>query len=272
MHLYNSNIVYGSFCNITSAIKLFYKLNGFELLMSDIHVQLLMKAAKRNLSASSKPKAPIEVPHLLYIISHANYKDPQQHAFVAAVLTAFFGCLRRSNTVPPSASAFNPAKHLTRRAVVFQHDAIVLTLPWTKTLQDQRDIFTVTIAKSSDCVIDPVGIIQTFITTYPAQPLDPAFSYYVDGVRHMLTQSMLDRLLKSNLQAMGVPAAAYGSHSLRRGGTTLIYSSNVAPELIRAHGTWKSMSYTKYIHLSHKQKKLPTQSMYRSINAMLSNC
>ena len=268
MHLYRSQITYGSLCNIASAIKLFYALNGYELLMSDIHVQLLMKAAKRNLSSTSKPKAPLEVPHLLHIISTANYQDPQNHAFVAAVVTAFFACLRRSNTVPPSQATFDPAKHLTRQAVVFASDSIILTLPWTKTLQDKKDIFTITIAKPQQCIIDPVAIIKNFMSQYPALPSDPAFSYYVRGARQMLTQSMLDRLLKASLASMGVPVSAYSSHSIRRGGTTLMYQGNVAPELLRAHGTWSSMSYTRYISLSHKQRKIPTQCMYSAINSM----
>lgn len=248
---------------------MFYKLNGYDLLLSDIHIQLLMKAAKRDLSAESKPKAPIEVPHLLHIITNANYNEPLEYAFVAAAVTAFFACLRRSNTVPPSAAAFDPKKHLTRQSIVFKQDAIVITLPWTKTLQNQDDIFTVTIAKPSQCVIDPVHILSSFFSAYPALPSDPAFSYYVNGKRFMLIQTALSKILKAKLTKMGVPAAAYSSHSLRRGGCSLMYMANVPAELLKAHGTWKSMCYLRYIALSHKQKKKPTLSMYQTINNML---
>ena len=267
-HLTKTCSAYGSILNYSSAIKLFYNLNGYEVTMSDIHMQLLLKAAKRNKSASSKPKAPIEVPHLLFIVSNANYMDACQFSFVAAVLIAFFGCLRRSNVVPPSEAGFDPSKHLTRSSITIHSDSIILALPWTKTLQNRDQIFTITIAKPQDCIIDPVAMYVSFITKYPAQPLDPAFCFYKDGARVVLTQPALARRLKAALSRMGVPAAAYGTHSLRRGGTSLMYSGGIPAHLLRAHGTWKGASYQRYIELNHRQKKAPTLAMYTAINQL----
>lgn len=267
IHLTNTCSAYGTLANYSSAIKLFYQVHGYQVYMSDIHMQLLMKAAKRQMSSQSKPKAPIEIPHLKFIMQNTDNNDPSQQMFLAAIMVAFFGCLRRSNVVPPSDLLFDSSKHLTRAAIKILPDSLVLVLPWTKTLQDASDVFTVVIAKPQSSPIDPVHIYTQFAINHPVLANDPAFSFYSNGRRSILTQSTLSKKLKHFLTSMGVAADAYGTHSLRRGGVTLMYASSVAPDMIRAHGTWKGCSYQKYISLSHRQKKQPTMAMYNSINA-----
>jgi hypothetical protein len=83
--------------------------------------QLLAGIHRRRL-ASPQRRAPVTLALLGYWRSQLNLGDPAHRSLWAALLLAFYGLLRKSEITVPSASAFDPCQHLTRRRVRFSRD------------------------------------------------------------------------------------------------------------------------------------------------------
>ena len=259
---------YGTIQNKLSAIKKLYNLCGYKVDVSDPIIDLLLRACKREMSSVSKPKAPIEPGHLILISHMIDPGNIHHKLFYNALLIQFFGCLRKSNLLPPSIKGFSVVKQLTRGDLHVLQDGIIITLPWTKTLQNAEDVMTIAIAKVEGAIIDPVSQYQNFITEFPMPPRMPAFSLTAGGKVFVLTQNNYIDYLKHFLERLGLPAAAYGSHSVRRGGTTELFHSGVGHKLIKAHGGWKSSCYERYISVNNSDKLIPTTKMINHINSV----
>ena len=266
----SKNMVYGTIQNKLSAVAKFYRLCECNLDVSHPCLDLLMKACKRDLSATSKPKAPIEPGHILLIRTFCDQSDLTNRLFFVALVTQFFTCFRKSNLLPPSLNTFSPFKHLTRGDIKLCGSNIVFTLPWSKTLQSRDNIMTVSLAAAPPgSILDPVDIIVGFLRDFPLpKPTMPAFSLF-DGHRLVvLTQQVYINLLKHHLAVLGLPPDAYSSHSVRRGGTTLLWEAGAKPNLIKLHGGWKSDCYARYIDPNFSQRLQPSQLMVSHINKL----
>lgn len=259
---------YGTLCNALSAISKFYELSGFKLDTQSPVIDLLLKSCKRHMSSVSKPKSPIQVPHILLIKNIVNFNDPAEHAFFVALVIQFFSTIRISNLLPVSVNSLNSIKHLRRSDIVFVDNCIILTLPWSKTLQNADNIFTIPIVSNPGSVLDPVYIYSQFITNHPVPPKFSAFSYQIAGVPHVITQSMYQQYLKSFLSKLGIDSSSFSSHSVRRGSASFMFESSVPNHLLKAHGTWRSNAYTRYLSFNFKQKCVPTVKMNEKINQM----
>ena len=252
---------YSSVQNMVSSIKKFYSIMDYHIDTSHPVLDLYLKSAKRTMSARSQPKAPIQLGHIMAIASTLDSKDPKMLAFFTALLIQFYACLRVSNLVPASATSLSSIRHLRRCDLVPTTDALVLTLPWTKTLQSKEDIFTIPIARMNDVPLDPVSAYEYFIRANPAPPRYPAFTFKSAGQLSILTVSMYSELLRKAIIAIGLPPQAYTTHSVRRGSASLLFELRVPNRLIKNHGTWRSECYNRYIHVSHAQKLIPTKAI-----------
>ena len=215
------------------------------------------------MSNQSHPKSPILPAHLILIPNVININCPKYAAFYSALLVQFFSCIRKSNLLPVSTRDLKSNKHLKRGDIVFTADSMILVLPWTKTLQNKDNLFTIPIARAPPGAINPVETYHQFVLTNPVPSSYPAFAYRDAGVIHILTQSQYIDILKSALEKLNIPSKSFSSHSIRRGGASLLFQMGLSPNLIKHHGTWRSNCYTRYITFNHEQKMLPTQSMLR---------
>ena len=259
---------FGTIANKLSAICKFYALTGFHVDSHNPTIELLVKSCRRDLSVSSRPKAPLEPAHLILIRDMLDYNVLTHRLFFIALIIQFFGCLRKSNLLPPSARTFSPFKHLTRGDIHFVDGAIVLTLPWTKTLQHKNDIITIPIADVPGAVINPVQLYKEFVQNFPLPPRMPAFAIAIPQKLIVLNQQEYVDILKFYLHKIGLPADAYSSHSVRRGSATTMMQSGCSQQMIKRHGTWKSSCYERYITVNHNDKLQPTQKMVSYINSI----
>ena len=188
--------------------------------------------------------------------------------FFVALVIQFFGCLRKSNLLPPSIRMFSPFRHLTRGDIHFVDGAIVLTLPWTKTLQHKNNIETIAIADVPGVPFNPVQIYRDFVHLFPLSPKMPAFAVASAQKLIMLTQAEYVEILKFYLQKIGLPPDAFSSHSVRRGSATTMMHSGVSQQAIKRQGTWKSDCYQRYITVNHADKVQTTQKMVSYINSI----
>ena len=251
--------------NVVSSLKKFYALSGYVLDVNNPLIDLLLKAAKRTMSSQSKP---IQPAHIILIKQLVDVSVPIQHAFIVSLVFQFFSCVRKSNLLPPTVSNFHKAKCLKRSDIVYKQGSLVVMLPWTKTLQNSQDIYSVCIAKNQSSVLDPVSMYLQFIHMFPMPQSYPAFSFKASGKVQILTQSMYNIMLKQFMEKIGIPSHSFSSHSVRRGSSSLMFESGLDIHLLKHHGTWKSSSYQKYITYNHAQKLLPTQKMYQKIDQM----
>ena len=95
--------------------------------MSVIALDLLLKACKRQLSSTSKPKAPLEPGHIMLITQRLDQSDPINRLFYVALVTQFFTCVRIRNLLPTSTRTFSLFRHLSRGDFNFTNDAIIVT-------------------------------------------------------------------------------------------------------------------------------------------------
>mgnify|MGYP001550464899 CR=1 FL=1 len=274
MYLLSRIKAYVSLSNYQSSIATFYKAYGFQLDTSDIIFKLFNMAAKKTLNTVPSPKLPLEYHHLLQFLRVADMSNPFHMTFISAVVTGFFGLLRRSNICPPSVLQFDHHKHLTRSDIDISPTSLVVNLRWTKTNQHGDKVFKVPIASFPGSPLDPPVLFAAFNDTLRVFPQDPCFSFYLHGRHYVLTHQDLAHMLKSFLHAIGVDAAGYASHSIRRGGATLFHMAGVPSLDIQAHGTWQSDAYRRYVDVPLRDRFRPTKRVFSylaDVNRQVSN-
>ena len=187
---------FGTVTNKLSAISKFYCLSGYYLDQQHPVIDMLIKACRREMSVSSRPKAPLEPGHILLIQAAIDSDLPLHRLFYVALIVQFFACLRKSNLLPTSLRNFSPARHLTRGDFHFTPGAMIITLSWTKTIQNNQEIVTLPIADVPGAVLNPVHIVKTFFDMFPLSPKMPAFALLNADKLILLTQSVYADLLK----------------------------------------------------------------------------
>ena len=76
-------------------------------------------------------------------------------AFVKAICCLLFGTILKMSMC------------LKRKDIVYVDGSLVVLLPWTKTLQNSDDIFTIVIARSETVLFDPVSMYMDFVHKFP---------------------------------------------------------------------------------------------------------
>ena len=269
--IYSTRVTaYGSVANVLSSIKRFYSYCDYKLDVSAPAIDLLMKALRRQMSQSEKPKAPITPGHLVLIASLLDASDPTDIAFYAAMLIQFFSLVRKSNLLPPSFKTYSRFNHLSRRDIKYKDGNLYITLKWTKTLQNKDNVFVIPIASNKNGVLNPVDTYLDFVNRFHVPDNFPAFSLYMSKKLYVLTQNVYVQKLKFFMSKLNLPVSMFSSHSLRRGGASCMFQSQVPVSMIKAHGTWRSDCYQRYLSFNNQQKLEPTKKMFSYINSMFS--
>ena len=257
--------------NKLSALKKFYALSGFEIKSDHPILLMLTRASRRELSITARPKAPLEPGHIILIKHMLDGANPIHTMFYVALNIQFFTCIRKSNLLPPSVRAYSPFHHLSRGDLHFAPGALIVTLPWTKTIQGKEDILTLSIMDAPGSILDPVGEYRNFVQFFPVPSQTvPAFCIVGSSVT-VLTQQMYIDLLKHFLGRLGLPIDSFSSHSIRRGSATCMSQSGVDNKLIKFQGGWKSHCFERYIEVMHKDRIIPTKKMITYINKTYGN-
>lgn len=258
----------GTMTNKLSAISKMYALCDYNFDSNNPTVDLLIKSCRREMSTSSRPKAPLEPGHILRIANCVDFSVLTHRLFYIALVVQFFACLRKSNLLPTSTKNFSQSKHLTRGDFHFVPGAMILSLSWTKTIQNNQEIVTLPIADIPDAVINPVAVVKQLFTAFPLPSKMPAFALPHHNKLIVLTQQVYGELLKLYLQKVGVNPDAFTTHSVRKGSASTMFHSGLSQQHIKMHGTWKSSCFERYITANHADRLLPSQKMVRYINTL----
>lgn len=195
---------------------------------------------------------------LAKIIRRLDLFSPTNLAFVAAMLVAFFGFLRKANVCPVKDNG-NPAEDLSpvcRGDFEFASDLSVvwLHLRKTKTIQFGQRTLRVPLPHIPGSILCPVTALRRLFGAVAAPPEAYAFSYSVQGRLTTLTHRVFVARFKSDLLSVGLDSSQYAGHSFRRGGATFAFQCGAPAAQIKEQGDWKSSAYLLYLEFDDRAR------------------
>jgi len=226
---------------IPSAVNNLFKFDTNPL-STDTNGASLLKATKttiRRLTGPSVSKLPVLKTHLEQMVQRCT-ASPQDVRDMFMLLLMFVGFLRESEAVALKASNV-----------------------WVQRLENGSDALYVVIKKSKT---DQFGENATIVVaSQPGSNLCPVMWYKAHTARRAPTSTFLfhsvvphsvgkplakatsNHTIKRWLTHIGVDPRPFGSHSLRRGGTTAAAKAKVRMHVIQRHGRWKSDAVYLYV-------------------------
>ncbi|KAF5387550.1 hypothetical protein D9757_006561 [Collybiopsis confluens] len=213
-------------------------------------VQRLIRGIKRYYGEKTRsPKLPITAAIMAKLASsNGALLGWDQANFNAAYKLAWSGFLRCGEFTLGEREVFNPAVHLTRDSVQFlpsfdNPSHIRLTLPESKTDPFRKGV-SILIAAVPHSPFCAVTALKHLFATHPLPSGSPLFCTTV-GLP--MTRSFFISMLKSHLEAAGIPSVGYSGHSFRRGAATSAAAAGYSDYEIQLLGRWRSDAYKLYI-------------------------
>ena len=179
----------------------------------------------------------------LHLRNTPGYLYQDRRMLWAAFTTAFFGFLRASEFVCPSTSRFDHNTTLMWSDIMLGQSRLKIHIKGSKT-DPFRQGHSLLLGASSSSVC-PVTAMQKFREVIGTPNLTSPVFTFTDG--SFLTRERLTMTLRQLLQTAGYDAAAYASHSFRRGAATTAAAAGLPVWLIQTLGRWASDCYRRYI-------------------------
>lgn len=220
---------------------------------NNYYLNSVLQGIKRIKSTTVQRKLPITPQILLLIRHHLDLHKPCDILFWATCLLAYFGLLRKSNLLPPSAKQFNPSKHPCRGDITKASGGLALRIKASKTIQFGERIHLIPLPFIQGHPLCPVTAITAMLCQQPRQ-LTPSHPLLTLPAGQLLTQSAFLTRLRSILQTCGLPAHAFSGHSFRRGSASAMFQAGLPGEVIQIMGDWKSDAYKLYLDIDIDSK------------------
>jgi hypothetical protein len=252
----SKTLKFNSIQNYLTIIRLLHKEADKPCPLDSHYIQGVLKGAKRMLGDLQTCKLPITPQILLGIFKTINLNSSFDVSFWAASLVAFFSFFRKSNLFVPSINIFDPDRHLSRQAVSFQTDGVLLTIRKTKTIQNGERVLLIPLPRILGSPLCPAqALLLLFKMVRCTAPVCPAFLFQSKGKTLPLTYKNFLTRLQHSLSQLGFDCSQYSGHSFRRGGASFALECGVPAELIQAQGDWKSDAYKRYLDPSIQHRK-----------------
>ena len=239
--------------NYLSGMRTMLALLGLEMPeVKDRQMQMFLTGLKRTMQYTVKQAAPITPQLLLQMSKVVNYKDKIETIAWTAVLLGFYMFLRKSNLVPDTMDKFDQLQQFRRADanLLGPGKAMMFKIRWTKTLQFRQRILRVPVLSADNQAICPVFWVHKMLQDNPGVPPDPLFLMQTPQQKLCLSSNQLIYHLRKWLKLIGEDDMSYSLHSLRRGGATFAYQSNMEGEMIKLLRGWASDCYKRYIDIS----------------------
>ena len=141
---------------------------------TDQSIQLFQKSLKINASFKPINRSPLTIELLFQIIQKCQLL-PSTVIFVPLYLLTFFSFLRISNILPHSTTSFDKTRQLARADIILQAQGAVILVKWSKTIQNRRDVATVSIPALGESPLCPIKALRTMFQKIPGSDNDPLF-------------------------------------------------------------------------------------------------
>ena len=252
--------------NYISGVKLLHVLSGLPFPhLATIELRLLVKGLAKLNPFLPRQALPITPAILLHMYAVMDCDNPMYVALWCAYVLAFFLFARKSNMVPVSARAFDPAKHLCRSDIMLARGHVLVYIKWSKTIQCADRYLLIPLVAIPGSPLCPRWAVTRMISTIKAPSTAPAFVYPTPQGLHTITHARFTQELRRLLALAGHNPQGYSGHSFRRGGASFALQAGVPGEMIRVHGDWKSEAYLRYLDIPMRDRSRVSAHMAASL-------
>ena len=247
-YLAKSDFTPGSISNHISHLRTYYRLAGLDARpLHHYRLGLALRAVTMTIRRPSSTKLPVTPSILRRVVARLS-TAPDSEGLVLAILIMFIGFLRQSSLAPPTVSAFDPSRHLTRADVTATDQGLAVNIKWSKTMQRASDMKTVLLPPTADPSICPLKAYTRYLQRAPPAPLPARAPLVAFSDGNPITTRYIARAWTRALQQEGLSTTAFSLHSLRKGGASFAYHDGDAKlNDVMAQGTWKSDAVRTYI-------------------------
>ena len=173
--LYQKGLSQANISNHIAGIRAMFIVYGLNTdPFKDERLPLFIKSLKINAPLALKGQKIITVNMLQKIIDISQTLD-HLLVFQTLYLFTFFSFLRLSNILPHSARQFDPTRHLTRGDIIFSQKLCTVIVKWSKTLQDRKQMATITIPDLGTSPLCPMKALRNMFQAVPADKNSPLF-------------------------------------------------------------------------------------------------
>ena len=225
--------------NYLSGIRTILALSGLDIPdVKDRQMQMFLTRLKRDMDHTVKQAEPMTPQLLVHMSRVVNYKDKIEVIAWTAVLLGFYMFLRKSNLVPDAMDKFDALQQFQRADInlLGLDRAMMCEIRWTKTIQFKQKVLRFPVLPTENKAICPVFWVHKMIQDNPGNPQDPLFLIHTPLLRLSLSANQLVYRLRKWLKLVGQDDMAFSLHSLRRGGATFAYQSDMEAEMIKLLG------------------------------------
>ena len=236
----------------------------------DKQMQMFNQGLKRIMPHAVKQAAPITPEILVKMSKVVNYQDTVEMIAWTATLLGFYMFLRKSNLVPDNMQGFNIQQQFARQDINITglQDPIMAEIRWSKTIQFKQRVLRCPVLPAGNKSICPVYWTHHMITHVKAGPTEPLFAIpSKDGWLSLSANQLVARIRKW-LKLIKEDEEAYSLHSLRRGGATFAYRSNLEADMIKTLGDWSSDAFKRYIDVSMDQRYTSMRKFVDALNRL----
>lgn len=239
-------VKYSSLGGYLSALWQLHKLAGLPHVdPKTFEIEMTKRGIRRVIGDEVKQAPPATLKDLRLIFATLDMSRSMDVAFWLSVLLCFRGLLRKSNVMEPGMC-------VRRRDIMFYQGGISTAIYRTKTIQyRERSLLIPFIRTNNLFCIDAVTRRLLELVSYPSQDSQLA-AYMVGPVWVRVSYAWYARRLRDLAKRLCLPALT--SHSMRRGGATLLADSGFSLIEIKNLGDWKSMSVLNYLVQTDKAK------------------
>ena len=190
-----------------------------------------------------------------------------------ALLLGFYMFLRKSNLVPDTMTTFDGTQQFHRSDINLLgiDKAMMCEIRWSKTIQHKQKVLRLPVLPAKNKVICPVFWVHYMISRIPAKPDDPVFTLLSGETTLALSANQLIYRLRKWLILVREEPTTYSLHSLRRGGGTFAYQSDMEGEMIKLLGDWASDTYKRYIDVSMDKRYDSMKLFVEALNRYVMN-
>ena len=250
--------------HLLSSVKYLHESLNFSLRCDSFQLDATMQGLKRRLA-----RAPFRVLPITPMILRAMYlkldmRKPQDLALWCSFLVAFYGLLRKKNTVPENVVECDTGA-LQRRNIKVDAslNMVYVYVGYSKTNNFcTRDVI-LPIPGNNDSALDPVRHLSALFDSVSCSDDMPAFTH---SKRGFITHSVFTNRLKGLLRSVGLNPDLFSGHSFRRGGATFLHNSGGTALMVQACGDWTSMCFTRYLYMTEVQRMAAQELMKSAIN------
>ena len=237
----------------------------------DRQMQMFISGLRKSMDHVTKQAAPITPQILVRISKVVNHRDKIETMAWTALLLGFYMFLRKSNLVPEAMDKFDNLHQFRRKdiSLLGLDEAMLCEVRWTKTMRKKGEILRFPVLPAKNKSICPVFWVHKLILDNPGLPEEPLFLIRVPGQVLSLSANQLLYRMRKWLKLIGEDELTFTLHSLRRGGATFAYQSDLQAEMIKLLGDWASDCFKRYIDVSMEKRYDSMKAFVEALNTLV---